>query len=188
MTNYLSKDLYSGLKIIFDQEPYTIETSEFVKPGKGQAFVRVKMRRLFTGKQIEKTFRATDTFEKADIIELHLTYLYNDGIFWYFMEENTFEQFTVDHKVVGHNAKWITEQSKCIVTFWNDKPIIVTPPTFVELPIIYTDPSVRGDSVTTAMKYATLSTGAIVKVPLFIEKGEIVKVNTQSSDYISRIK
>ncbi|WWO98934.1 MAG: elongation factor P [Candidatus Dasytiphilus stammeri] len=188
MTTYLSKDFYPGLKIIFHEEPYTIETSEFVKPGKGQAFVRVKMRRLFTGNQIEKTFRATDTVEEADVIEINLTYLYNDGVIWYFMDNNTFEQFHISNKVVRDNQKWITEQASCIVTFWNGNPIIVSPPNFVELPIIHTDPSFKGDSVTTGTKYATLSTGAIVKVPLFVKIGEIVKINTQSGEYISRIK
>ncbi|WWP00279.1 MAG: elongation factor P [Candidatus Dasytiphilus stammeri] len=188
MTNYLSKDLYSGLKIIFDQEPYSIESSEFVKPGKGQSFVRVKMRRLFTGKQIEKTFKATDIVEKADVIKLNLIYLYNDGMIWYFMEPNTFEQFTANHQVIGDNAKWIIEQAECIVTLWNGNAIIVTPPHLVELQVINTDPSLKGDSVTTSTKYATLSTGAVIKVPLFVKRGEIVKVNTQSSEYISRIK
>ncbi|WWO99554.1 MAG: elongation factor P [Candidatus Dasytiphilus stammeri] len=188
MTTFLSKDFYSGLKIIFDQEPYAIESTEFVKPGKGQAFVRVKMRRLFTGKQIEKTFKATDTVLLADVVELNLTYLYNDGMMWYFMEDKTFEQFAAHHKVVGENAKWITEQAKCLVTLWNGTPIIVTPPNFVELPIINTDPNLKGNSVTTTTKYAILSTGAVVKVPLFVEIGEVVKINTQSAEYISRIK
>ncbi|UDG81377.1 Elongation factor P [Candidatus Profftia lariciata] len=188
MANYFSNNLRPGVKIIFEGEPYTVENSEFIKPGKGQSFARIKMRRLLTGSRIDKTFKSTDCFESADIIDMHLTYLYNDSIFYYFMNNENFEQFTADSKVIGDNAKWLLEQTKYIVTLWNGCPIQVIPPNFLELEIINTNPGLKGDTISTGSKPATLSTGAIVKVPLFVEIGEIIKVDTRSGEYIARVK
>lgn len=188
MATYSSNDFRNGLKIMFEGEPYAIESSEFVKPGKGQAFARVKMRRLLTGKLIEKTFKSTDSAEGADVMDVSLTYLYNDGEFWHFMNNETFEQLAADDKAVGDNAKWLQDQAECTVTLWNGNVISVIPPFFVEAEVVDTDPGLKGDTAGTGGKPATLSTGAVVKVPLFVQIGEVVRVDTRSGEYVSRVK
>ncbi len=188
MASYSSNDLRQGLKIMLDGEPCSIIESEFVKPGKGQAFVRTRIRKLISGKLLEKTFKSTDSFDPADVMDMNLTYLYNDGEFWHFMNNETFEQLAADIKATGENAKWLVEQAECIVTLWNGQPIAVTPPNFVDLEITDTDPGLKGDTAGTGGKPATLSTGAVVKVPLFVQTGEVIKVDTRSGAYVSRVK
>lgn len=188
-TNQFSTNQFrSGLKIIFDGEPCMIIDNEFIKPGKGQAFNRVRLRKLVSGKVLEKTFKSSDSVEVADVIDISLTYLYNDSKFWYFMNNENFEQLAADAKVVGNNAKWLVEQVECVLTLWNDQPIAVTLPKFVELEIIETDPGLKGDTVGTSNKLATLTTGVMVKVPLFVQIGEVIKVDTRSGEYVSRVK
>ncbi|VFP82051.1 elongation factor P [Candidatus Erwinia haradaeae] len=188
MVTYYSNDFRPGLKIIFEGEPYTIESSQFVKPGKGQAFVRVKMRRLLSGSRIEKTLKATESVESANIIETNLTYLYADQSSFYFLHPKNFEQYCIPEEIVGDKYKWLLKNTECIVTLWNDIPIHLVPPKFVEIEIIDTNPGLRGDTSSAGSKTATLSTGARIKVPLFIQIGEIIKVDTRSHSYISRVK
>ncbi|AWK43706.1 elongation factor P [Photorhabdus laumondii subsp. laumondii] len=188
MATYSTNEFRSGLKIMLDGEPCAILESEFVKPGKGQAFARVRIRKLISGKLLEKTFKSTDSVESADVMDMNLTYLYNDGEFWHFMNNETFEQLAADEKAVGDNAKWLVEQAECILTLWNGQPISVTPPNFVELEITDTDPGLKGDTAGTGGKPATLNTGAVVKVPLFVQIGEVIKVDTRSGEYVSRVK
>ncbi len=188
MASYNSNDFRQGLKIMLDGEPCSVIESEFVKPGKGQAFVRTRIRKLISGKLLEKTFKSTDSFDAADVVDMNLTYLYNDGEFWYFMNNETFEQLEADIKATGDNAKWLVEQAACVVTLWNGQPIIVTPPNFVDLEVTDTDPGLKGDTAGTGGKPATLSTGAVVKVPLFVQVGEVIRVDTRSGEYVSRVK
>lgn len=188
MATYSTNEFRSGLKIMLDGEPCAIVESEFVKPGKGQAFARVRIRRLISNKLLEKTFKSTDSVESADVMDLNLTYLYNDGEFWHFMNNETFEQLAADEKAVGDNAKWLIDQADCVVTLWNGQPITITPPNFVELAVVDTDPGLKGDTAGTGGKPATLSTGAVVKVPLFVQIGEVIKVDTRSGEYVSRVK
>lgn len=188
MSVYGTNEFKAGLKIMQDGEPCIIIENEFYKPGKGQALNRVKIRKLLSGKMVEKTFKSGDTVEVADIIEVNLIYLYTDGEFWHFMNNDTFEQLSADRKAVGHNAKWLVEQADCVLTLWNGQPIAVTPPTFVELEIVETDPGIKGDTAGTGGKPATLLTGAVVRVPLFVQTGEVVKVDTRSGEYVSRVK
>ena len=188
MATYSSNDFRPGLKIMFEGEPYAIESSEFVKPGKGQAFARVKMRRLLTGSRVEKTFKSTDSAEGADVVDTNLNYLYNDGEFYHFMHPESFEQFQVEEKTVSDAAKWLQDNAECIVTLWNGRPIAVQPPNFIEAEVIETDPGLKGDTAGTGGKPAKLSTGAVVKVPLFVQIGEVVKVDTRSGEYVSRVK
>ncbi|MDX7992949.1 elongation factor P [Xenorhabdus sp. Reich] len=188
MATYSTNEFRSGLKIMLDGEPCAILDSEFVKPGKGQAFARVRLRKLISGKLLEKTFKSTDSVESADVMDMNLTYLYNDGEFWHFMNNETFEQLAADEKAVGDNVKWLIDQAECILTLWNGRPISVTPPNFVELEIVETDPGLKGDTAGTGGKPATLSTGAVVKVPLFVQVGEVIKVDTRSNEYVSRVK
>ncbi|MFY3770793.1 Elongation factor P [Providencia manganoxydans] len=188
MATYSTNEFRAGLKIMLDGEPCAILDSEFVKPGKGQAFARVRIRKLISNKLLEKTFKSTDSVEGADVMDMNLTYLYNDGEFWHFMNNETFEQLAADEKAVGDNAKWLIDQAECILTLWNGRPIAVTPPNFVELEITDTDPGLKGDTAGTGGKPATLSTGAVVKVPLFVQIGEVIKVDTRSGEYVSRVK
>ncbi|PSJ44008.1 elongation factor P [Zobellella endophytica] len=188
MASYSTNEFRSGLKIMLDGEPCAIIENEFVKPGKGQAFNRVKIRRLLNGKVLEKTFKSGDTVEAADVMDMELAYLYNDGEFYHFMNNDTFEQLAADDKAVGDAKQWLKEQDVCILTLWNGAPISVTPPNFVELEVIETDPGLKGDTAGTGGKPATLSTGAVVRVPLFIQIGEVLKVDTRSGEYVSRVK
>lgn len=188
MASYSTSEFKGGLKIMLDGEPYAILENEFVKPGKGQAFNRVKLRRLLTGKVIEKTFKSGESVESADVMDYELAYLYNDGEFYHFMNNDTFEQIAADEKAVGEAAKWLVEQDVCVITTWNENPIAVTPPNFVELEVTETDPGLKGDTAGTGGKPATLSTGAVVRVPLFIQIGEVVKVDTRSAEYVGRVK
>ena len=188
MASYSTNEFRSGLKIMLDGEPCAIIENEFVKPGKGQAFNRVKIRRLLNGKVLEKTFKSGDSVEAADVMDMELAYLYNDGEFYHFMNNDTFEQLAADDKAVGDAKLWLKEQDVCILTLWNGAPISVTPPNFVELEVVETDPGLKGDTAGTGGKPATLSTGAVVRVPLFIQIGEVLKVDTRSGEYVSRVK
>lgn len=187
--SYLStNEIKNGTKIIIDGDPYNVLENEYVKPGKGQAFNRMKMRNLKTGRGLEKTFKSGDTFEAADVSTLELQYLYNDGEFYHFMQPESFEQFSIAKDTVGDAAKWLKEQDICIVTLWNNSPIEIIPPTFVILKVTDTDPGLRGDTATGGSKPATLETGAVVKVPLFVNIGDILKIDTRTGEYVSRAK
>ncbi|PLK58346.1 elongation factor P [Candidatus Palibaumannia cicadellinicola] len=186
--SYSTNQFRYGIKIMLDGEPCVIIDHEFVKPGKGQAFNRVRLRKLISGKVLEKTFKSGDSVKAADVIDINLNYLYKDNYLWYFINQNNFEQLAANAKAVGDHAKWLVKQAACVLTLWNGQPITVTPPKFVELKILSTDPGIKGDTASTSCKPATLTTGAIVKVPLFVQNGEIIKVDTRSGEYVSRIK
>ena len=188
MASYSTNEFKSGLRIIIDGDPCIIVDNEFVKPGKGQAFNRVRIRNLKTGKTVDKTFKSGESVESADVVDTNMQYLYEDGEFWHFMVADTFEQYAADAKAVGDAKDWISDGDICGITLWNDSPLIVTPPNFVELEIVETDPGVKGDTASGGVKPATLSTGAVVRVPLFVDQGETVKVDTRSREYVSRVK
>ncbi|HLG52763.1 MAG TPA: elongation factor P [Steroidobacteraceae bacterium] len=188
MSSYDTNEFRSGLKILLDNDPCSIVENEFVKPGKGQAFNRARIRNLRTGRVIERTFRSGESVEAADVVDMDMQYLYADGTFWHFMQPESFEQFTASATAVGDTAQWLKEGVVCIVTLWNGEPLTVTPPAHVELKIVETDPGMRGDTVTGGTKIAKLETGAVVKVPLFVNQGEIIRVDTRSAAYIARVK
>ena len=188
MATFSTNEFRGGMKIMLDGEPCVIIENEFVKPGKGQAFNRVKIRKLLSGKVLEKTFKSGETVEAADVIDMDMAYLYNDGEFWHFMNNDTFEQLAADAKAVGDNEKWLVEQDMCTITLWNGSPITVSPPNFVELEVIETDPGLKGDTAGTGGKPATLSTGAVVRVPLFVQIGEVIRADTRSGEYVARVK
>jgi elongation factor P len=188
MATYSTSEFKGGLKFMLDKEPCAIIENEFVKPGKGQAFSRVKLRKLLSGKVIEKTFKSGESVEAADVMDFDLAYLYSDGEFFHFMNNDTFEQIAADEKAVGDMAKWLVEQDMCTITTWNDNPIVVTPQNFVEIEVTDTDPGLKGDTAGTGGKPATLATGAVIRVPLFIQIGEVVKVDTRSAEYVGRVK
>lgn len=177
-----------GVKVMLDGDPCSILENEYVKPGKGQAFNRVRLRNLKTGRVLEKTFKSGDTLEMADVVDVELQYLYNDGTMYNFMSPENYEQYTVAKDTVSDSAKWLKEQDVCIVTLWNGVAIAVTPPIFVFLKVVETDPGVRGDTATGGSKPATLETGAVVRVPLFISVDDVLKVDTRTGEYMSRVK
>ncbi len=186
MASYNTNEFRSGLKILMDSDPCVILENEFVKPGKGQAFNRVKIRNLKTGRVVDKTFKSGDSVEAADVVEQDMQYLYTDGEFWHFMVPDTYEQFAADQSAVAEAVPWLKEEARCIVTLFNGVPLLVTPPNFVELKIVETDPGVRGDTAQGGVKPAKLETGAVVRVPLFVEEGQVVKVDTRTGEYVSR--
>jgi elongation factor P len=186
MATYSTNEFKAGLKVMIDGHPGAIVENEFVKPGKGQAFNRVKIRNLRTGRIIERTFKSGDTIEAADVVDVEMQYLYNDGEFWHFMNPETFEQMGADKDAIGDNAKWLKEQDVCIITLFNGVPLTVEPPNTVTLKIVDTDPGLKGDTSGGGGKPATLETGAVVRVPLFVQTGETIKVNTRTGEYLSR--
>lgn len=188
MPSYSTNEFKAGLKIILDSDPYTIVENEFVKPGKGQAFSRVKVRNLKTGRVIERTFKSGDKVEGADVTDVEMEYLYNDGETWHFMDQSNYEQYTASAAALAEGAQWLKGNEICIVTLWNGAPLSVAPPNFVTLTIVETDPGVRGDTSGGGGKPAKLETGAVVRVPLFVQTGELIKVDTRTGEYVARAK
>jgi elongation factor P len=187
MANYSSNEFKSGLKVMLEGDPCSMVDVEFVKPGKGQAFTRVRMKNLKTGRVWDRTFKSGESIEAADVMDLNMEYLYTDGEFWHFMlTDGTFEQYGADASAVGDSIKWLKEQEVYVVTLWNDAPIAVLAPNFVDLEVAETDPGLKGDTAQGGSKPAILATGATVRVPLFIEQGELLKIDTRSGEYVSR--
>ena len=189
MANYSTNEFKSGLKVLLEGDPCSIVENEFVKPGKGQAFNRVRLRNLKTGRVWERTFKSGESLEGADVMEYEMEYMYSDGEYWHFMKtDDSYEQIAADKNAVSEGIQWLKENSRCTVTLWNDVPILVVAPNFVDLDIVETDPGLKGDTATGGSKPATLSTGAIVKVPLFINNGESIRVDTRTGEYQGRSK
>ena len=186
MATYNTNQFKNGMKFIWDGDPCSITENVLVKPGKGQAFNRVKMKNLKTGRTLERTFKSTENVEAADVEELNVEYSYSDGESWHFMEPETFEQHAADSVAMGDAVKWLKGQEPCVMTLWNATPIVITVPNFVELAVAQTDPGLKGDTAQGGTKPATLETGAEVKVPLFIEEGNILKIDTRTGEYVSR--
>ena len=188
MAVYSTSEFRNGLKLMIDGDPCVIVENEVVKPGKGQAFNRVRTRNLKTGRVIERTYKSGESVEGADVVDTEMQFLYGDGESWHFMDPENFEQYAVDANAMGDAVKWLKGQEDCTVTLWNGQPIAVVPPNFVELQITETDPGLRGDTSGGGGKPATLETGAVVRVPLFVDQGEIIRVDTRSGEYSSRVK
>lgn len=187
MANFSTSEFKPGLKVMFEGDPCSILENEFVKPGKGQAFNRVRLRNLRSGRVWERTFKSGESLEGADVVDRSMQYLYNDGEFWYFMEPDTYEQHQADAKAVGESYLWLKDQDNCEVTLYNGSPLAVAPANFVELEIVETDPGLKGDTAQGGTKPAKLSTGAVVKVPLFVTIGEVVRVDTRTGEYQNRV-
>ena len=171
---------------MLDGDPCSITENILVKPGKVQAFNRVKVKNLKTGRTLERTFKTTESVEAADVEDIDVEFLYTDGEYWHFMEPQTFEQHAADSIAVGDAAKWIKGQEACVMTLWDGAPLSITPPNFVELAVIQTDPGLKGDTAQGGSKPATLETGTEVKVPLFIDEGDVLKIDTRNGEYVSR--
>jgi elongation factor P len=184
--NYSTSQFKNGLKLILDGNPCSIVNNEIVKPGKGQAFNRVKFKDLITGKTLEKTYKSGESLEGADVMELEMQYLYSDSEKWHFMEPESFEQYDLSEESMGSAVDYLVEQDICTVTLWNNNPITVVPPIQVILEVIDTDPGLKGDTAGTGGKPATLNTGVVVQVPLFVGIGDKVKVDTRTNEYSGR--
>ncbi len=188
MSTYSTSEFKNGLKLMVDGDPCNIVSNETIKPGKGQAFNRVKLRNLKTGRILERTFKSGETLPGADVVELEMQYLYNDGEDWHFMACDSFEQFATKAETVADAKHWLKEQDVCMVTMFNGQPLSIEPPNFVTLKITETEPNLRGDTSGGGGKPATLETGAVVRVPLFVAEGELIKVDTRTGEYVSRVK
>ena len=188
MAGYSLNDLKPGLKIMLDGAPHEVVDAEFCKPGKGQAFTRMKVRNLLSGRVKDKTVKSGTSMDAADVREFNLQYLYADGDGAVFMAPDTYEQHQISSQVMGDAASWIRAQDLCSVLFYEGQPVRLNPPQFVELSVAKTEPGVRGDTVTGATKPATLETGAVVRVPLFVEEGEVIRVDTREGAYVARVR
>lgn len=188
MPTYGFNDVRVGLKILLDGDPYNIVDADFVKPGKGQAFTRLKIKNMLNGRVTERTYKASESIEGADVVETNMTFLYSDGSELHFMDPASYEQHNVPKESIGEMAGFLKEQDTCSVVLWNGRPISVSPPNHVILAVVETDPGLRGDTSSGGTKPATLETGAVVKVPLFIQIGDVIKVDTRTSSYLSRAK
>ncbi|KXS56338.1 MAG: elongation factor P [Candidatus Adiutrix intracellularis] len=186
---YLTSDFRRGLKVQFKGEPYIIVEFQHVKPGKGGAFVRTKIKNLLTGRVLEETFRSGEKLNRPDLEEKNVQYLYSDAKDGYvFMDETTYEQLHLTESQVGDSRFYLLENMNLTINLYKGQPIGLDFPTTVNLEVTKSDPGLKGDTATGAIKPATLSTGLIVQVPLFINEGDILKIDTRSGEYIERVK
>ncbi len=188
MASYTTNEIRGGMKVMIDNDPCLILENEFVKPGKGQAFNRIRFRNLKTGRVVERTYKSGDSIEAADVVDVEAQYLYNDGNHRHFMATESYEQYQMTETEVGEAGLWLKEQGECTLTLWNGTPLAVAPSIFVTLKIVETDPGVRGDTSGGGGKPAKLESGAVVRVPLFVQEGEVIKVDTRTGEYVSRVK
>ena len=180
-------DLRKGVKIDLDGHPYLITSHDFVKPGKGQAFTRVKIRSFINGNTIDRTFKSNEKVQKADIEERPCQFLYSDAEFYHFMDTVSYDQIAIEIDNIGTARKWMEENMDCTVLSWNGRAISVDVPNFVELEITQCDPGVKGDTAQGGTKPATVSTGASVNVPLFVNEGQWIRIDTRTGDYMERV-
>lgn len=180
-------DFRNGMVLVLDDNLMEIVDFQHVKPGKGGAFVRTKLKNVITGRVLEKTFRSGEKMEQARLIEEQYQYLYNDGDLYHFMQKETFEQVAVSADVVGDNKYYLKENDDAGLLFYNGRVLSVSLPANVNLAIAQTDPGVQGDRAQGGTKPATLETGATIQVPLFVNEGEVVKVDTRTGAYIERV-
>jgi elongation factor P len=183
---YATQDFRNGLKIEYEGEPFVIVEFQHVKPGKGNAFTRTKIKNLITGRTLEPTFKSGDKVGKPDVDEKEMQYLYREGDHFTFMDTNSYEQTLVDKAAIGDGAGFLQENCNCTILFWNGRPINVALPNFVVLKIVECEPGVRGDTATGASKPAKLESGATVNVPLFVNEGESIRVDTRTGTYMDR--
>jgi elongation factor P len=185
---YDSSDLRKGLKIVIDGTPYIVTDFQFSKPGKGQALYRCKLKNMMTGYTMDRTYRSGEKFDPANLDEVKMQFLYKDGDGFHFMDTQKYEQVALTEEQVGEAKNFLKENMEVTVLFFDSTPIDITLPIFVELQVTKSDPGVRGDTATGATKPATLETGYVIQVPLFIEEGEVLKIDTRTGEYVERVK
>ncbi|MGH8460292.1 MAG: elongation factor P [Stenotrophobium sp.] len=187
MASVSTNEMKAGTKLLIDGEPYAVIDNEYRKPGKGQATNCIRIRNLKNGRVIDRTLKSGDTLEVADIEEVEMQYPYNDGEFWHFMNPASFEQIQTSKTAAEEAAQWLKGEETCRVLLFNGIAISVTAPNTVTLQITETDPGLRGDTSGGGGKPATLETGAVVRVPLFVQQGEMIKCDTRTGEYLSRV-
>jgi len=188
MASITTNEVRTGMKVEVENEPYLIVSNEFVKPGKGQAFNRIKLKNMLNGRVIERTYKSGEKIDLADIEETHMRFLYKEADGAVFMDEKTFDQITISNELLGNNQQWLMEEVAYQVIFYKGAVIEVIPPTFMEMRITETSPGVRGDTASgRVLKPATTETGAKIQIPIFVEEGEKVKVDTRTCEYVSRV-
>ncbi|MDD9935067.1 MAG: elongation factor P [Myxococcales bacterium] len=185
---YETSDIKKGLKIQMDGVPFAVVEFQFVKPGKGGAFTRTKLRNMMTGAVIERTFRSGEKLTPADMEERQMQYLYQEGDMFVFMDTSTYDQTQLTDELIGDNKYYLIDGTMVDVLFFNEKPIGVTPPNFAELEVAETEPGFKGDTSSNTFKPAKMQTGLEVQVPLFIEQGEVLKIDTRTGAYVERVK
>lgn len=185
---YDTSDIRKGLKVLMDNQPFTVVEFQFVKPGKGTAFTRTKFKNLLTGAVIEKNIRSGEKLEPANVEEKSMQYLYQDGDDFVFMDSSSYEQVSVMNEVIGDDHDLLKDSLPVAVLFFNDRAVGVSLPTFVQLEVVETEPGARGDSTGNVTKPAKLETGAEVQVPLFINEGDLLKIDTRTKSYVERVK
>lgn len=183
-----TNEFTAGLKVEITGEPYILVGVEFVKPGKGQAFTRTRLKHLISGRVIERTFKSGEKVDVADVEEAKMRMLYKEQDSAVFMDDNTYDQISIPLKVLGDDEQWLKEDVLYGILFYKGAAVTVAPPTFMELKITQTDPGVRGDTASgRVLKPATLETGAKVQIPIFVEEGTVIKVDTRTGEYVSRV-
>jgi len=188
MPQVATNEFRSGMKVEIESQPYVIVSVEFVKPGKGQAFTRTKLKNLFTGRVLERTFKSGDKLGVADIVETEMRLLYRERDGAVFMDETSYEQLTISLSVIGDNEKWLKEDTLYGVVLYKGNVILISPPTFLELEVTETEPGAKGDTASgRVLKPALTESGAKVQIPLFINQGDVVKFDTRTGDYVSRV-
>ncbi len=183
-----ASDFRNGMTFVLNGEPHVVLQFQHVKPGKGAAFVRTKYRNIITGATREEAFSPNDKFEQAHIETKQMQYLYNDGELYYFMDNESYEQVPLQYDLVEDAVKYLKENDNATVKFYNGAAFIVEAPNFVNLKVIETEPGVKGDTATNVTKAATVETGAVIQVPIFIEEGEMIQIDTRSGEYLGRAK
>ncbi|HWQ77987.1 MAG TPA: elongation factor P [Anaerovoracaceae bacterium] len=183
-----ASDFRKGITFEINGEPHVILDFQHVKPGKGAAFVRTKYRNILTGATREEAFNPNDKFENARIETKTMQYLYNDGELYYFMDQDTYDQVPLMKDQVEDAILYLRENDMATIKFFKDNAFLVEPPNFVNLKVIETEPGVKGDTATNVTKAATVETGAVIQVPIFIEEGEIIQIDTRTGEYLSRAK
>lgn len=184
---YENADFKKGLKIMCEGQPYTIIDFQHVKPGKGNQFTRTKMRNLLTGQLLERTFKSGEKFDVPNVLNREMGYLYKDDNGYNFMDKENYEQITMTENEIGDAKNYLIENLDVVILFYNERPVSCDVPKAVNLKVAQTDPGMRGDTVTGATKPATLETGLVVKVPLHINEGDVLRIDTQSGDYVARV-
>jgi elongation factor P len=183
-----SSDLRKGLKIEIDGEPYVVTQFEFVKPGKGQALYKCRLKNMITGSQFDKTYRSNEKFNEANLEEVEMEYLYAEADSYCFMNNTSYEQVFINRQQVGDAINFLKENTVCEILLFDNRPLGVTLPNFIDLRIVKADPWVRGDTASGDTKPATLETGHVVQVPPFVEEGELIRIDTRSGQYVERVK
>ena len=185
---YSASDLRKGLKVQVEGQPWVITHFDFCKPGKGQALYRCKLKNMMTGSTMDRTWRSNDKFEKPDLMEREVIYSYDDGTNFIFSDNQTYEEVAVNAEILGDQVNFLMENDECKILFFNDAPIEVTLPVFIEKLIVETEPAVKGDTATNVTKDAKLDNGYELQVPLFINEGDLVKIDTRTGEYAERVK